>query len=135
MFVGVLLVGIAAGLMIGTFRDAPSGKFLKNADLRLHIFPDDRTPQRLTATNIFRWYWMRQVLVGIKEGTGEEVRRDIFCTLFVSFDTPVYVGTLEISSPDIRLPPHEVKEFNSRYAIIYFHAPMPDGTLYLTVHE
>jgi len=131
---GVLLVGLAAGLIIGDYRQSSAGRFVDTASLRLHIFPDERTPQRLSYENIWRWYYMRQVLVGIEKDTGKQVRQDIICTLFVTFDTPVKIGTLAVSSPDIRLPAHEVKEFNNRYAIIYFINPVPEGTLDLSVH-
>jgi hypothetical protein len=46
--------------------------------------------------------------------------------LFVTFDNPVRVGTLEVSA-DFKLPAYEVKEFNNRFAIIVFGDDLPTG--------
>jgi hypothetical protein len=50
---------------------------------------------------------------------------------FVSFDRDVLIKTLEISSPDFKLPRHETKEYNQRFAIVTFDGPLPMGTLEL----
>jgi hypothetical protein len=38
--------------------------------------------------------------------------------IFISFERPVMVGTLVLSSADYVIPRYEVKEFNNRFAII-----------------
>lgn len=96
--IGIVLIGLAAGLMIGNSRQSVGGQLVDSATLRLHIYSDNRTPQRLSYENIWRWYYMRQVLVGIDKDTGKQVSQDIICTLFGTFDNPVKVGTLTISS-------------------------------------
>jgi len=118
--VGVLLVGLAAGLIIGDYRKSASDPLVDGAALRLHIYADDRTPQRLSYSNVWRWYYLKTLLIALNRETDQQQQRNVTATLFVIFDTPVKIGTLEISSPDIRLPLHEVKEFNNRYAIIVF---------------
>jgi hypothetical protein len=92
-------------------------------------YNDDRQPMRLEASNIWRWYYLKSVFIGLNKDTGKEVM------LFINFDTPVRVGTLEISSPDIRLPRHETKEFNNRFAIVVFSEVPVEGTIELRVHQ
>ncbi len=48
-------------------------------------------------------------------------------TLFVNFEVPVKVGTLEVVSTNILK--YEIKEFNNRFAIIVFSGELPAGTL------
>jgi hypothetical protein len=134
---GILLIGLAAGLILGDQRkpDATSAALADSAQLRLHIYADDRTPGRISFENIWRWYYLKTLMLGLDKDTGKELQRNVLATLFISFDTPVKVGTLEVSSPDMRLPIYEVKEFNNRYAIIVFRDNLPAGTLDVGVHQ
>jgi hypothetical protein len=133
--IGVLLIGFAAGLITGEYRKTRASKLVDTASLRLHIYPDDRTPQRLSFENIWRWYYLKMIIVEADKTTGKDQRKHVAATLFISFENQVEIGTLEISSPDIRLPLHEVKEFNSRFAIIMFLEAPSEGTLDVTVHQ
>jgi len=54
--------------------------------------------------------------------------------LFLSFDRPVKVGTLEVSAHGFTLPSYEVKEFTNRYAIIVFSNELPAGSLQIKVY-
>jgi hypothetical protein len=85
--------------------------------------------------NVWRWYYLRTIVVAVEKETGKEERQDVVTTLFVNFDNPVSVGTVEVSSPDMRLPLYEVKEFNNRFAIIMFDGSLPQGTLQIDVHQ
>jgi hypothetical protein len=49
--------------------------------------------------------------------------------LFVTFAPEVRIASLKVRSPDIRLPRHEVKEFNQQFAIIVFFEKLGEGTL------
>ena len=89
-------------------------------------------PTRLGANNIWRWYYLRMIMISIEQGTGR-THRNAISQIFITFETPVRVGTLEIGSPDFQLPRHEVKEFTNRYAIIVFSSELPAGTLDITV--
>ena len=131
--VGVLLVGIAIGFAVADYWREP--KRADSAELQLHIYPDQRTPTRLSYSNIWRWYYMKLVLIGIDKSTGLKQQQNVTSTLFLTFDTPVRVGTLEVSSPDIRLPMHEVKDFNDRSAIVFFNDDLAEGTLVIKVHQ
>jgi hypothetical protein len=129
---GVFLLGLSVGLVvsdrrnIGTIRE-PADR----ATLRLHVYGDNRTPDRITAENIFRWYYLKSMLVVVS--TNGEQRVAALYTLFITFDPEVRITTLQVRSPDIQLPPHEVKEFNQRYAIITFSGDIPEGTLEVAV--
>lgn len=137
------LILLLIGTAIFVFRElgwvgkakSPSVVFTDNASLRLHIFGDERTPQRLSFANIWRWYYLRQLVTGFDPSTGKETTLTATSILFVTFNPPVSIGTLEVSSPDIRLPRHEVKDFNPRSAVITFLAEVPAGTLEITVHR
>lgn len=54
-------------------------------------------------------------------------------TLFMTFDPEVRISTLSVRSPDMKLPRHEVKEFNQKFAIIVFSEKLPEGTLEIRV--
>jgi hypothetical protein len=106
---------------------AAAGDLVDRSELRLLIHGDEREPTLMFYMNISRWYFLRQVLVGIDKETGERAKH-VAISLFVSFDQPTKVKILEVKS-DAILPRYEVKAFNDRFAIIVFSAPIPAGTL------
>jgi hypothetical protein len=71
-------------------------------------------------------------MVGIEKKTGVQ-HKNTLAMLFVTFDKPVKVGTLQVTSEGFTLPAHEVKEFTNRYAIIVFSAAVPAGKLMVHV--
>ncbi len=134
---GIFLIGLAAGLFASSQRTnigPPQSVLVDNAELRLHIYGDERQPTRIAATNIWRWYYLRNMFIEVDTKTGQQ-RRTTVPILFVTFDVPVRVGTFEVQSPDIRLPSYEAKEFNNRYAIITFYSDLSAGTLEIIVHQ
>ena len=131
---GIFLGGLSLGLIAADKRNELASAIVDSAELRLQMYGDSRTPTRLTATNIWRWYYLKTVFVTIEAATGSKTEHPVG-TLFVTFDPQVRTGTLEVSSPDIALPQFEVKEFQSRFAIIAFSGPIPAGTLVITVHS
>ena len=128
--VGILLLGISVGLIFG--RGSRHRRHtVDKALLRLHVYGDNRFPDRLAAENIFRWYYLGlMITAAAPDGTTQKM---IFPTFFVSFEPDVKITTLQVRSPDMTLPPHEVKEFNQRYAIITFTGNIAEGTLEFTV--
>jgi hypothetical protein len=108
-------------------------EFADTASLSLQMYSGERTPTRLAYDNIWRWYYLRTIMVAIEKETEKEHRNEV-SNLFISFDKPVKVGTLEISSEGFVLPSYEVKEFTNRYAIIVFSKQIPEGVLCLRVH-
>jgi hypothetical protein len=91
----------------------PQGTLVDSAELRLLIHEDDRTPSRVSDTNIWRWYWLKSI-VATREQDGSERRLHVTPILYINFDKPVNIGTLELESDGFRLPLHEVKEFTNR---------------------
>jgi hypothetical protein len=129
---GVLMLGISLGLIWSDQESRrPTPPLADNALLRLHIFPDHRIPDRLEAKNIFRWYYLNHVLFG-KSADGKDIEFDL-PTLFITFEPDVRITTLKVRSPDIRLPRHEVKDFNQKFAIVVFAEKIPEGTLEVSV--
>jgi hypothetical protein len=132
LVVGLLLLGVVAGLFFADRRNKRVRKPVDTALLRLHIYGDDRTPDRLEQENIFRWYYMQNFLT-LQDAAGQFQRQLLATTLFVTFEPEVRILTLKVRSPDAKLPSHEVKEFNQRYAIIFFSGNIGVGTLEVTV--
>ena len=95
---------------------------------------DARVPREMHHENVYRWYQLKNVLHATDPATGQVHDSTVATTIFVVFETPVLVHTLEVQSPDIRLPAYEVKEFNNRFAIIVFAGEVPMGTLEIVVH-
>lgn len=128
--VGIFLFGLSAGLLAaGGLRRKRA--VLPRASLRLHIFGDHRTPNKLSQENIFRWFFLQMAVNGVTPQGNQRVAT--FSTLFVTFEEDVAINTLTVHSSDMQLPVYEVKEYNQRYAIIVFSDNVPAGTLDINV--
>ncbi|MBI4913842.1 MAG: hypothetical protein HY823_14000 [Acidobacteria bacterium] len=130
ILVGIFLLGLSIGLIVSS-RRADKAKAAATAHLRLHVFSDNRLPDRLASENIFRWYFLKSAMVVVSPVGKQHVAS--ISTLFITFDPEVQISTLQVRSPDIQLPTHEVKEFNQRFAIIVFSGDIPEGTLEISV--
>jgi hypothetical protein len=97
------------------------------SELTLRTYGDNRWPDRVSGKNDYRFFYLRGVVKSIHP-TGEKTEAIVPC-LFVTFSRPTRTGTLTVNSPDMRLPRHEVKEFNQRFAVIVFDDELPLGTL------
>ncbi len=130
--VGCLLFGIAVGLYWGSGRgnDDP----VDTAEVRLHIFGDERTPERLSHQNIWRWYYLRNMFVSIDTQNNKQTKLTAV-NLFLAFEKPIAGATVSISSPDMVLPQHELKDLSSRSAVIAFSGELPRGTLIVRVSK
>ena len=104
---------------------------VKNAELRLHIFGDERQPTPISLHNVWRWYYLRNILVGIDKETGRRVEH-IILSLFILFDQLVAIGTPEVTA-GFQLPRYEVKDFSNRAIIVGFSGDLPAGDLTVTV--
>src|SRR5258708_22118387 len=100
------------------------GTLAERASLRLHVYTDNRLPDRLSASNIWRWFYLHDVLVMMNQD-GTKNREILTSKLFISFDQPVAVGTMPIRS-DKPISHYEVKEFNNRFPIIAFQEALPE---------
>lgn len=113
--------------------EQPSGIELEDkAELRLLFREGENDPERVSHVNIWRWFWLRNIFVGINKETGEK-REQVISNLFVVFDKPMKIGSLTLSSPDFDLPRHEVKEFRERFAVIAFHGVPHPGILEMII--
>lgn len=129
--VGLFMLGVSIGVIWSGRRNPKTAKPVDTAFLRLHIYRDHRTPDRLEAKNIFRWYYLSHIILGQTiDGKNEEIE---IPTLFITFDPEVRITSLKVRSPDMELPRHEVKDFNQKYAIIVFSEKLKEGTLELEV--
>jgi hypothetical protein len=134
LVVGLLALGLSVGLVVADRRNDESiRQRVDKASLRLHIYGDNRTPDRIAAENIFRWYYLKHIIV-TDMPEGKRRSESISATLFVSFEPQVKISTIQVRSPDVKLPLHEVKEFNQRYAIISFAGDIGPGTLEISVN-
>jgi hypothetical protein len=129
---GVLLFGVALGMVISDRRQARLKAPVDRAVLRLRIFGDSRLPERVYYENIFRWYYLPGV-IQMKDEHGNTVGSVAIVTLFVSFEPEVKISTLKVRALEGELPTHEVKDFNQRFAIIAFLGSAPVGTLEVAV--
>jgi len=123
----LLLLGISL-LVVSWVQRGPAP--VNNAELSLRIYGDARSPQRMSSTHIWRWYYLATGSVVYLNG---QPQNSLTRVLFVTFEPDVKITTLTVNSPDIALPRYEVKEFNQRYAIISFASDLPAGTLEIRV--
>jgi hypothetical protein len=134
---GILVLGLSVGLVAADRRNAGSIRQpVDKAFLRLHIYGDNRTPERISADNIFRWYYLKTIVMREPKGAQQIAPQSetIAATLFVTFEPEVKISTIQVQSPDAKLPFYEVKEFNQRYAIIVFTGDIGTGTLEISVN-
>jgi hypothetical protein len=129
---GVLLFGIALGIVIADRRQARLKAPVDRAVLRLRVYADSRLPERVYFENIFRWYYFPGTFQ-MKDQEGNLVGSLAIVTLVVSFEPEVKISTLKIRALEGDLPTHEVKEFNQRFAIIAFLGKAPVGTIEVAV--
>jgi hypothetical protein len=130
---GVFMLGISFGLIWAGRRKSQTTKQVDNALLRLHVYRDNRVPDSLETINIFRWYYLSHIIMG-KSIDGKKIEIEL-PTLFVTFEPEVRITSLKIRSPDMKLPRHEVKEYNQKYAIVIFSEKLREGTLEIAVES
>jgi hypothetical protein len=52
-----------------------SSDLANSADLVLEIFDNERTPSRISYDNIWRWYYLRTIMIGIEKDTGKQASK------------------------------------------------------------
>ncbi len=137
-YVPLVLIGIATILwivsqFIGDKSHHQPQQLVTEASLSLHLYGDARSATRISATHVWRWYYIHTAVLELDPQTNALHQRIVGGTLFVTFEPFVQVGTIAVSSPDMQLPPNEVKEFNNRFAVIVFSGPIPAGTVEIRV--
>ncbi|AGK58568.1 hypothetical protein HYPDE_34483 [Hyphomicrobium denitrificans 1NES1] len=100
--------------------------------LRIQTYSDARLPTRRQQENIWRWYTLSNRIRG-RDANGTETDIAIQFFVFLVFETPVAVGQVLVSSPDMQLPSHEVKDSGPRHAIIVFNGGVSAGEIEVRV--
>jgi hypothetical protein len=111
--------------------EATAEKPTTDTAIALQFYGDYRHPTVISERNLWRYYNLTMQTTLVESSGTKHVMA--ISVLFVTFVHPVRVGSLIVSSPDIALPMHEVKEFNDRFAVITFSGALPFGTLNLTL--
>jgi len=127
--IGIFLLGLSLGHVLIRKKEAiPSP--VSRACLRIRSYGDTRLTEGICLENIYRWYTLKTQMspVGVQGAPVLTIQ-----TLFVGFANDVLVSNLRVSSPDMPLPQHEVKEFNPRFAIIVFMGDFQAGTIEVSV--
>jgi hypothetical protein len=96
------------------------GNLFDRSELRLSIAAGDEEPLVLFYMNIFKWLLFRQKSISMEKETKPKTET----ILLIAFQQPTNDERLEVKS-DTVLPPHQVKEFNQRFAVIAFSEPIP----------
>ncbi len=125
---GTLLLGIAWGIVVADRRQFKLKGPIDRALHRLRVYADTRLPEAVHYENIFRWYYCPRIL-SLHSHDGEPLVSMGITTLFVSFEPGVKISTLKVRSLEGKLPSHEIKDFNQRFAIIAFTGEAPEGIL------
>ena len=136
-FAIVILFGLAgwARQKWGQNAVSPSAASLAtpvNTMIRIQTYSDTRLPTRRQHENIWRWYSMSNHIRG-RSADGDETDLAFQFILFLVFETPISVGQILVSSPDIHLPSHEVKDSGPRHAIIVFNGSVGAGEIEVRV--
>ena len=115
-------IGLIIALKIINFKNY--NKYKTSAEIKFRFYGDQPIPDAIHYQNIWRWY-NHSVF-------NAESQIVLLSTIFISFDKPILIGTLKVTSPDMKLPIYEVKEYNNRFAIIVFNGQLPSGTLIIS---
>jgi hypothetical protein len=89
---------------------ASANEVAQEAHLRLVVYDDERSPTRISEKNIWRWFWLRDILTAMAPDVTMSSTATI-TILFISFETQMITSSVEIQSPDFTLPRYEVKAF------------------------
>lgn len=106
----------------------------KTARLVMYVPADSSVPSMAENYNVWRWFWFTYMVRGISDDGSQRVLGEA-PVLFINFDEPVAVTSLIIKSHDCVLPLYDIKEFKSRFAIIFFEHNFGPGTLEIEVRS
>ncbi len=121
-----LFLGILTVLLVVLWTpkiEAPADK----AKISFHIYGDARLPTIIEQENIWRYYYFPWIVKHTFKPDGEVTMEGSM--IILTFDKPIYVMTLRVSSPDFPLMDFEVRDYTSRTAIILFRQSLPAGNL------
>lgn len=130
---GIFLVGVAVGLFARQKSESVQVGVI-NTSLRLQFYGDQRIPTEIYSGNVSNWYaiWTPSATVVAKDAVGKEIERHIFpknWIIFLIFQKPTKYRQLVVSFSSGGFPPYEVKQSDSRFAIIAISGDIPLGEL------
>ena len=126
-FAIVLLWGFAGWARSRWMPNATKPATAVDTGLRLRFFGDDRQPQVMEMRNIFRWFSLKNIVVG-RDPAGVE-HEVVITNIFVVFDQPTTVPQIVATSPDFVMPRHEFKDISARHTILAVTGNVPAGEL------
>jgi hypothetical protein len=125
-FVPLGLIGVATIILLARVWSPSKPAFVDTAKLHLRYYGDGRPPTMVSHLNVWRWYSLRNYFTVHHPQIGYIKTSGI--NIFISFEPHVMIGSVILVSHDFVVPKHEVKEFNSRFAIIAIDE-VPAGVL------
>jgi hypothetical protein len=109
-----LFIGIAFGMWMDSIlksKEKDERKieetFAERSELVLLAHGGQKHVTMVSHVGVWRWYSLVQIGIG-KNVSGEIAQEVLSTTIFISFDEPVNVGTMEISADHV-IPTYEVK--------------------------
>jgi hypothetical protein len=132
--VGILLIGLAAGLIVGDRRGTDVEATEVNTVVRIQFYGDQQIPTEIARENIASWYalWSPSASVTLKDAAGNDVERHLFpknWNIFVMFAKPSKYRQIIVSFDRPGFPPYEVKQSSDRWAIINVSGDIPLGIM------
>jgi hypothetical protein len=88
--------------------------------LRLQFNIGNEQPEPVEKENIWHWYTVPIALDGADKSGRVIARLGRPWLIYIEFDKPIAPKYFRITGGGAKLPPHEVKDFTSRHAIIAF---------------
>jgi hypothetical protein len=87
-FFGLRQAGVM-GNQVSALLSPPA--YASTANLQLHMYGDQRMPSRISATGIWRGFFLRTLLNTVEKETGAQIIAGELAILFITFDPPVNV--------------------------------------------
>ncbi len=97
-------------------------------ELRLQFGDINDLPTKITNDNIWRWYALKTINIGMNPKTKKLEQVIGLWTIFVTFDKPVNFSQIRVTSTGA-LPTYEVKDSSQRSAVITIQGAIEHSVL------
>ncbi len=134
VMLGVLLMGLAVGLMVGDLRAKDPASEAIWTSLKLQFFGDHRIPTEVVKQNVDSWYalWTESRIIDFTNSEGAIVQTVSIpkqWVIFIQFEKPTSYREVIVSFGIPEPPMHEVKTTNKRYVVVFISSDVPPTTL------
>jgi hypothetical protein len=120
MTVLFLLGGLASVWWLGIWTVGTPTIGPRTTSLRLQFNAGNNLPDQIDQQNIWRWYAL-PIGLDAADKSGKTVARvGRPWVIYVQFDKPTTVRGFKIDAGGAKLPPHEVKDYSPRHAVLVF---------------